>query len=189
MHQDGPGIGNISNEFKNEVAKPFMEFIRDVWLQGDAEAAYYLIENAGVDLYDRNTIKVELEQIPESIVPLLESMSKNRSNCVELIFYSGESLPAHSSRWNLTHLIIDDSMIKDLENVCKIKSLIAVQIRNSKIDKIPETIGELVELTCLDLSYNDITEVPEALATMPKLRELNLSNNKKRLGSFYRFEL
>jgi internalin A len=51
-----------------------------------------------------------------------------------------------------------------------------IQIVNNQITSIPEAIGQLSNLTQLDLSGNQITSIPEAIGQLSNLTQLDLSN-------------
>ena len=55
-----------------------------------------------------------------------------------------------------------------------------LDLRNNVLAELPETLGELENLTHLDLRANRFREAPEFLQRLPKLEKIDLRWNKLR---------
>ena len=69
----------------------------------------------------------------------------------------------------------------DLPNeIGELPNLTILDLRNDKIKSIPESIGQLPNLTILELGDNNITSLPESIGNLSQLTRLDLENNKLR---------
>ncbi|MFN8598456.1 MAG: leucine-rich repeat domain-containing protein [Anaerolineae bacterium] len=53
-----------------------------------------------------------------------------------------------------------------------------LDLSRMKLTELPQSIGQLTQLTSLDLSNNGLTALPDALGQLTQLTSLNLSNNQ-----------
>jgi leucine-rich repeat protein SHOC2 len=70
----------------------------------------------------------------------------------------------------------------------------SLDLSKSNLTELPESIGELIELTSLDISNNKLTTLPESLYNLTNLKELNLSETaieslSERIGNLALLEL
>ncbi|MBP6732823.1 MAG: leucine-rich repeat domain-containing protein [Chitinophagales bacterium] len=59
----------------------------------------------------------------------------------------------------------------------KEQKLVTLSLSNFNIQELPEEIGELVNLTSLDLKFNQLELLPSSISNLRNLRKLHLSNN------------
>ncbi|KIY51768.1 L domain-like protein [Fistulina hepatica ATCC 64428] len=57
-------------------------------------------------------------------------------------------------------------------------SLKVVDLHKNKIERLPDSIADLMLLTNLDVSYNALTELPTQIFALPNLTVLNISHNQ-----------
>ena len=53
-----------------------------------------------------------------------------------------------------------------------------LDLRSMQLTELPESIGQLTQLTSLDLSSNQLTALPDSLGQLTQLTFLNLANNR-----------
>ncbi|MBK9255978.1 MAG: hypothetical protein IPM42_10855 [Saprospiraceae bacterium] len=78
---------------------------------------------------------------------------------------------------NLEYLQIKFSGKELPDEICKLKSLKSIIIRNGYLQKLPKNIGNLSYLETLDLYYNEIRYLPKSVGDLRNLIHLDLSNN------------
>ncbi|MFW9866197.1 MAG: leucine-rich repeat domain-containing protein [Candidatus Thorarchaeota archaeon] len=79
----------------------------------------------------------------------------------------------------ISELNLYDSDIKSIpESIGSFDSLEALILPNNHISTLPEPFKNLTSLKILDLSWNDITYLPEWIDSLISLEELNLRGNK-----------
>uniref|UniRef100_A0A7M5X4L8 Leucine rich repeat containing protein n=1 Tax=Clytia hemisphaerica TaxID=252671 RepID=A0A7M5X4L8_9CNID len=49
---------------------------------------------------------------------------------------------------------------------------------NKNLSYLPESIGKITSVRCLDLKNNHLTELPDDLSSLAELKLINLGNNK-----------
>ncbi|CAH1249854.1 LRRIQ4 [Branchiostoma lanceolatum] len=64
------------------------------------------------------------------------------------------------------------------EDIGRLKNLHTLYLDNSGLDSLPDGVGELGQLTHLDISRNRFTSVPEQIMNLPNIGELILNNNR-----------
>ncbi len=56
-------------------------------------------------------------------------------------------------------------------------TVLDLSMQSPKITAVPEEIGQLIQLQCLDISYNRVNSIPESFKKLENLTCLNLSGN------------
>ncbi|KAL2338698.1 hypothetical protein Fmac_013144 [Flemingia macrophylla] len=118
----------------------------------------------------------KLSQLPESIGFELINLKKLSVNCNKLVF-----LPRSTS--HLTTLKVLDarlnclrSLPEDLENLINLETLNVSQ-NFQYLGALPYSVGLLLSLVELDVSYNKITSLPDSIGCLKKLQKLSLEGN------------
>ncbi|XP_039173477.1 uncharacterized protein LOC120286448 [Eucalyptus grandis] len=80
---------------------------------------------------------------------------------------------------NLHTLCLDGCLLEDVAMIGKLKGLHILSFVNSKIQRLPKEIGQLVELRLLDLSHCPLLKIiePGVLGNLMKLEELYMENS------------
>jgi hypothetical protein len=76
--------------------------------------------------------------------------------------------------WAVKECISEQNFPRNKEDLLKLENL---KLSNQIID-IPDSIGNLINLKKLDLSYNQLVFIPESIGNCVNLTTLDLSNNK-----------
>lgn len=81
---------------------------------------------------------------------------------------------------NLTSLILkNNSKLESLpETIGNLTKLEDLNLENNNLSSLPETIGNLINLYNLNLENNKLSTLPETIKNLIKLSTLNLENNK-----------
>ena len=61
--------------------------------------------------------------------------------------------------------------------LCKLKSLRELQIERNRIQDIPETLENLINMETLNISFCSLTKFPEVLCKLKSLRNLQIGWN------------
>ncbi|XP_028300205.1 leucine-rich repeat-containing protein 40 [Gouania willdenowi] len=87
-------------------------------------------------------------------------------------------LPAPS----LKELYVGNNQIQQLEEeqLCCLKAISVLELRDNKIKGLPDQITSLNTLTRLDLTNNDVSSLPASLSLLPDLKVLLLEGNPLR---------
>ena len=64
------------------------------------------------------------------------------------------------------------------ESLGNLTQLTTLDLCLNSLTSLPESLGNLTQLTTLDLSYNPLTSLPESLGNLIQLTTLNLSGNR-----------
>ncbi len=64
-----------------------------------------------------------------------------------------------------------------LPEIGELKNLTALDLSYNQLTQLPSEIGELKNLTSLDLSYNQLTQLPSEIGELKNLTNFNLSGN------------
>jgi Leucine-rich repeat (LRR) protein len=79
----------------------------------------------------------------------------------------------------ITRLCLSDNRLTSLPaGLGNLTNLTVLDLWNNRLSSFPTWIGNLTNLTELDFSLNNLAEVPAALGKLTNLRELNLYNNQ-----------
>ncbi|XP_048135256.1 disease resistance protein At4g27190-like [Rhodamnia argentea] len=80
---------------------------------------------------------------------------------------------------NLHTLCLNDCSLEDVAMISELKRLCVLSFANSKIQRLPKEIGQLVELRLLDLNHCSKLEMiePGVLGSLMKLEELYMENS------------
>ena len=62
----------------------------------------------------------------------------------------------------------------------QLAELTTLNLKDNQLTELPETIGQLTSLETLDLSSNELTELPETIGQLMELKELNLEGISSR---------
>ncbi|XP_061361772.1 plant intracellular Ras-group-related LRR protein 6-like [Gastrolobium bilobum] len=118
----------------------------------------------------------KLSQLPETIGFELINLKKLAVNSNKLVF-----LPRSTS--HLTSLKVLDarlnclrSLPEDLENLINLETLNVSQ-NFQYLDSLPYSIGLLLSLVELDVSYNKIKSLPDSIGCLKKLHKLSVEGN------------
>ncbi|KAK7265348.1 hypothetical protein RJT34_32967 [Clitoria ternatea] len=118
----------------------------------------------------------KLRQLPENIGYELINLKKLSVNSNKLVF-----LPRSTSY--MTSLKILDarlnclrSLPEDMENLINLQTLNVSQ-NFHYLNSLPYSIGLLLSLVELDVSYNKITALPDSIGCLKKLRKLSVEGN------------
>jgi Leucine-rich repeat (LRR) protein len=90
-----------------------------------------------------------------------------------------EKLPDLSDCVNLKEVHLSNNFIKEIpENFCeKLPNLKVLDLRDNKIEKLPDEISMLQGLMRLDLTNNSISSLPHSLCTLAHLVSLHVEGN------------
>lgn len=115
-------------------------------------------------------------KLPDTIGFELTNLKKLSVNSNKLVF-----LPSSTS--HLTSLRVLDarlnclrSLPEDLENLINLEALNVSQ-NFQYLDSLPYSIGLLINLVELDVSYNKITTLPDSMGCLKKLQKLSVDGN------------
>jgi Leucine-rich repeat (LRR) protein len=78
---------------------------------------------------------------------------------------------------NLEVLTIENSNLKVIKNITSLKNIKKLNLRQNKIEKIPDDIINFRNLEYLNLSQNKISDLPNEIYDLKNLIEINLSDN------------
>ena len=78
---------------------------------------------------------------------------------------------------NLENLTIEKSNLKVIKDITSLKNLKQLNLRQNKIEKIPDDILNLINLEYLNLQDNKINGLPTQVYDLKNIKELNLSDN------------
>ena len=70
------------------------------------------------------------------------------------------------------------SLEEALKEPLKVKVLDLAMQSPTKLTTLPASIGKLINLECLDVSFNRISSLPPEMKNLKKLKTLNLSGNR-----------
>lgn len=72
--------------------------------------------------------------------------------------------------------MIQEELAAVIEKAKKDRST-TIKLSDVNLTELPDNIGELIDLTSLDISRNKLTSLPESLFNLINLKELNFSEN------------
>lgn len=76
------------------------------------------------------------------------------------------------------HLSNSDLQNDDISRICNsFPNLVLLEVGHNNITEIPNTIGNLTELTFIDLADNRITHLPNSMGNLKKLKTVYLADN------------
>ncbi|MCH2045600.1 MAG: leucine-rich repeat domain-containing protein [Saprospiraceae bacterium] len=107
-----------------------------------------------------------------------------RASSIYEIDISGQDVEAVSEKIailnSLEYIYMDNNSLKKLpKSMKKLKSLNELSIAGNKLQNdIPDVIGELTQLTKLDLSENELQELPSEILQLKNLEVLDLRYNQ-----------
>ena len=85
----------------------------------------------------------------------------------------------HQTLRERTELDLSDTQITTLpESIGQLSNLQTLDLWETQITVLPESIGQLTELQTLDLSDTQITVLPESIGQLAKLKDMFLSDNQ-----------
>ncbi|MCP4439540.1 MAG: hypothetical protein GY810_11410 [Aureispira sp.] len=150
----------------------------DLAITSSKSVLWELINLESLSIYSER----DLEQLPEELGQLQNLKRLNLMN------NSLKELP--KSLWTLTNLEFlylennefDNSITVALKNINKLKKLKDFRIGDFRpsipVRKLPESIGELVNLEKLELNRTQLTNLPQSISDLKKLKQLFLSYNR-----------
>ena len=96
-------------------------------------------------------------------------------------YYEAEKKIAEALTSRATELDLRRMKLTELpESIGQLTQLTSLNLSNNQLTALPDSLGQLMQLTSLDLSNNKLTTLPDslALAQLTQLTELNLSSNQ-----------
>ena len=139
---------------------------------------FYLNTNCKISPFIRST-SVTQKKVIESIITVTKS-SKHPS--INLSRYNLDKIPtsllelSHLTQLNLSHNKLSDGQLTLLAN--HLPNLEIVDISLNRLTAVPDSIGQLTQLTSLDLSDNRLATVPDSIGLLTQLTSLDLSGNR-----------
>jgi len=88
-------------------------------------------------------------------------------------------MPPFVSRLSkLQVLTIDDSSIRKIPERVLSETMNILTITNSRLESLPESIGNLTKLNNLSLNGNHLTTLPSSIGNLTRLKTLQINNNR-----------
>lgn len=79
---------------------------------------------------------------------------------------------------HLNYLCITQTCLQKIPNeIEKLTNLTTLVLHSNQIDELPNTIGKLIKIKILDCSRNQLTSLPLALNNLPQLSVMNFGSN------------
>ncbi|KAM4623389.1 leucine-rich repeat-containing protein 20 [Polymixia lowei] len=132
----------------------------------------------GRDTLDLSNCK--LISFPDGVFKVLRSVSEN----IHVITLADNEMKAISSKFfatftQLRELDMQGNVLTKLPDVVgEMEHLTCINLANNKISVFPEKLTEIPTLERINLEGNSITEIPmEKLVAMPKLKWINVKSN------------
>lgn len=118
---------------------------------------------------------MELEELPD--LSRFKRLRRIQLEGHSLVHVPKTSFTADS----LTHIIIDNSMLKTIQFPDN-KAVKVVSMQRNQLVHIPRSIRKLKHLNSLNLENNQIKHIPRFIKRMDSLKEFNLNHNELRLN-------
>ena len=80
------------------------------------------------------------------------------------------------SRENISGIRMRASELEALSDLANFANLTSLDLRNTRLSKLPESITKLANLISLDLSSNKLTQVPDFLTHFPGIKKIDLQS-------------
>ncbi|MBN8656841.1 MAG: leucine-rich repeat domain-containing protein, partial [Anaerolineae bacterium] len=94
-------------------------------------------------------------------------------------YLEAEQKIAEALKSGATELDLRNMQLTELpESIGQLTQLTSLYLSSNKLTTLPESLGQLTQLTYLDISDNKLTSLPLSLGQLTQLTELNLSYNK-----------
>ncbi len=94
-------------------------------------------------------------------------------------YYLAEKKIQQALKSGATKLDLSNMKLTELpESIGQLTQLTELNLSVNRLTTLSESIGQLTQLTSLVLSDNQLTALPESLGQLTQLRSLNLSNNR-----------
>jgi Leucine-rich repeat (LRR) protein len=112
---------------------------------------------------------------------IIEIDNPDCNKILENINMSNSNLNSMTKSNNWKHFVnLSNNIISSLpESIGDLNNLTSLQLQNNKLTLLPESIGNLNNLTSLQLQNNKLTTLPLTLTKLNKLSFISLNDNDK----------
>ncbi len=89
---------------------------------------------------------------------------------------------ADSQKLNLGFILVDITDAGEMDtvgrDVCELESLRSLDLRNNKLETLPDWMSKLTNLSSLDVGYNGLKTLPDWMSKLTNLSSLSVAGNK-----------
>jgi Leucine-rich repeat (LRR) protein len=64
------------------------------------------------------------------------------------------------------------------DSICRLVTLVALHVNNTRIRHLPSSIGHLRNLRTLDVSHNDLVDLPDSIGRLAQLTNFSATHNR-----------
>ncbi|MGY3779718.1 leucine-rich repeat domain-containing protein [Isobaculum melis] len=167
----------IANQLKKNVTDPITQADVDKTTTLDQNQAFRGIESLeGIDIFSQLTAlkltNLKITDIPEAVLNLTKLKS--------LSLHSSQAMTITENIDCLSELTYLNLFNVDIlpETIGNLVSLTYLEVRGTQLTSIPGEIGKLNKLQTLNINGTGLTSLPPELGNLVSLKILNLSQNK-----------